>query len=167
MRQNFARGLCLAFAIQVFSGPALAQTQEPDSDIQEVGKKAENVVRQPMKDVGLMKDKVPEVLIDAQRAPYTLAGIKNCTHIRQAISSLDDVLGPDIDQLDNKGDPLPGRLAEAGAKSVIYAFIPFRSLIREASGAAEADRKSRALVAAGFSRRGFLKGVALERKCKA
>jgi hypothetical protein len=76
------------------------------------------------------------------------------------------VLGPDVDAVDEHGDALPTRLAEAGAKSIVNALIPFRGLVREASGAAEADRKFRMMVAAGMARRGYLKGVAGMRKCK-
>jgi hypothetical protein len=150
-------------------GPALAQdaadTDSTPSDASRLGKKAENVVRQPMKDVGLMRENPPEVLKDAQKAPYSLAGIKRCPDFQRAIGELDAVLGPDVDAVDEQGDALPERLAEAGAKSVVNALIPFRGLVREASGAAEADRKFRMMVASGMARRGYLKGVARERKC--
>ena len=44
-------------------------------------------------------------------------------------------------------------------------YDAFRGLVREATGAAEADRKFRMMVAAGMARRGWLKGIAKERKC--
>lgn len=146
--------------------PAIAQeTPQPDGDMQRIGRKAENIARQPMKDVGLMRVNPPEPLRDAQRAPYTLAGLRRCEDFRRAIYELDSYLGPDVDAVDEKGDALHERLAEAGAKSVVYSLIPFRSFVREATGAAEADRKLRLMVAAGMARRGFLKGIAQERKC--
>jgi hypothetical protein len=155
-------GLLLALAT---AAPSLGQAQSRESDVERLGKKAENVVRQPMKDVGLMRENPPEVLRDAQRAPYSMAGVKTCADIRRAIGELDEVLGPDVDAVDEQGDALPERLAEAGAKSIVNALIPFRGLIREATGAAEADRKFRMMVAAGVARRGWMKGVAMERKC--
>ena len=106
-----------------------------------------------------------DILRDAQRAPYSLAGISRCDDFRRSIRELDIYLGPDVDAVDEKGDALYERLAEAGAKSVVNAFIPFRGLVREATGAAEADRRFRTMVAAGMARRGFLKGIARERKC--
>jgi hypothetical protein len=112
-----------------------------------------------------MRENPPEVLRDAQKAPYTLAGLKSCADLRRAIGELDVVLGPDVDAVDDQGDALPTRLAEAGARSIVNALIPFRGLVREASGAAEADRKFRMMVAAGMARRGYLKGVAHQRKC--
>ena len=147
------------------AAPALAQAQSQQSDGERIGDKAENIARQPMKDVGIMRENPPEVLKDAQRAPYSLAGIKNCRDFRRAVIELDNVLGPDVDAVDEKGDALPERLAEAGAKSIVNSLIPFRGIVREATGAAEADRKFRMMVAAGMARRGFLKGVARERQC--
>ncbi len=146
--------------------PALAQAQPSQSNADRLEDKAEGVVRQPIKDIGLMRENPPEVLRDAQKAPYSLAGLKSCKDLKRAIGDLDVVLGPDVDAVDEEGDALPARLAEAGAKSVVNALIPFRGLVREASGAAEADRKLRMMVAAGMARRGFLKGVAHGRKCR-
>jgi len=148
------------------AAPLLAQAQPQESGADRLEKKAEGVVRQPIKDIGLMRENPHEVLRDAQKAPYTTAGLKSCADLRRAIGELDLVLGPDVDAVDEHGDALPTRLAEAGAKSIVNALIPFRGLVREASGAAEADRKFRMVVAAGMARRGYLKGVAGTRKCK-
>ncbi len=157
----------LSLVLLLLALPAYAQAPavQEDDDLERIGKKAENIARQPMMDVGLMRENPPEVLRDAQRAPYTLAGIRSCRDFRRAIIELDRYLGPDVDMVDEKGDALHERLAEAGAKSVVNALIPFRGLVREATGAAEADRKFRMMVASGMARRGYLKGVAQERKC--
>jgi hypothetical protein len=146
--------------------PLMAQAQSQQTDADRLEQKAEGVVRQPIKDIGLMRENPPEVLRDAQKAPYTLAGLKTCADLKRAVGELDVVLGPDVDAVDDQGDALPARLAEAGAKSIVNALIPFRGLVREASGAAEADRKFRMMVAAGMARRGYLKGVAHGRKCR-
>jgi len=149
----------------VFCVPAIGlgvQAMAQESDIE---RRAEAVARQPLKDVGLMRENPPEVLRDAMRAPYTLNGIRRCADIQRAIGQLDDVLGADIDAISDTSEILPSRLAEAGIRSVVNTLIPFRGLVREASGAAEADRKFRVMVAAGMARRGFLKGVAHERRC--
>ena len=159
------RTLTLLLATLAFAPPVLAQAQSQQSDVERIGDKAENIARQPMKDIGVMRENPPEVLKDAQRAPYSLAGIKNCRDFRRAVIELDNVLGPDVDAVDEKGDALPERLAEAGAKSIVNSLIPFRGIVREATGAAEADRKFRMMVAAGMARRGYLKGIARERQC--
>lgn len=155
----------LLAALLLAAAPAHAQDRSSDDNLDRIGNKAENIARQPMKDVGLMRENPPEVLRDAQRAPYSLAGISRCDDLRRSIRELDIHLGPDVDAVDEKGDALTERLAEAGAKSIVYALIPFRSIVREATGAAEADRRLRTMVAAGVARRGYLKGIAKERKC--
>jgi hypothetical protein len=148
------------------AAPLLAQAQPQQSGVDKLEDKAESVVRQPVKDIGLLRENPPEILINAQRAPYSLAGVNSCTDLRREIAALTEVMGPDIDEVDEKGDPLVMRLGEAGVKSVVNALIPFRSLVREASGAAESERKFRVMVAAGMARRGYLKGIARERACK-
>jgi hypothetical protein len=158
--------LLISMLLLAAAPPLLAQAQPQQSGGDKLEQKAEGVVRQPMKDIGLMRENPPEVLKDAQKAPYTLAGLNSCGDLRRAIGELDVVLGPDVDAVDDQGDALPTRLAEAGAKSIVNALIPFRGLVREASGAAEADRKFRMMVAAGMARRGYLKGVAETRKCR-
>jgi hypothetical protein len=158
--------LVMLLLLSGLPAPHLAQAQSQQTDADRLEQKAEGVARQPIKDIGLMRENPPEVLRDAQKAPYTLAGLKGCADLRRAIGELDVVLGPDVDAVDDQGDALPTRLAEAGAKSIVNALIPFRGLVREASGAAEADRKFRMMVAAGMARRGYLKGVAETRKCK-
>ena len=45
-------------------------------------------------------------------------------------------------------------------------IIPFRSVIREISGAAAHDRRYNAAVYAGVVRRSFLKGIGQQRGCK-
>jgi hypothetical protein len=57
-------------------------------------------------------------------------------------------------------------LAAAGATSVINSIIPYRSMVREISGAAPADRHMKAVVDAGLARRGFLRGVQHKQRCK-
>lgn len=151
--------------LALVAAPVEAQTGAEDSRFDRFGRKAENIARQPMMDVGLMRQNPPEVLRDAQKAPYTLAGLRRCEDFQRAIAELDRYLGPDVDAVYEKGDALHERLAEAGAQSVVNTLIPFRGLVREATGAAEADRKLRGMVAAGMARRGYLKGVAGERKC--
>lgn len=156
----------LLIPIALVAGPSIGLGPAAHAQESDLERRAESVARQPLKDVGLMRENPPEVLLDAQRAPYTLNGLKRCQDFQRAIGQLDVVLGPDVDAISDSSEILPARLAEAGARSVVNAFIPFRGLVREASGAAEADRRFRVMVAAGMARRGFLKGIASERKCR-
>ncbi len=132
----------------------------------ETGKKAEEIASQPARDVGAAKTTIPVPIQQAAAAPYSLKGLKSCAQLSRAIFELDDVLGPDYDGAVVTHENKVGKLAEAGGKTIINTIIPFRSLVREISGAAPAERRLAADIRAAFARRGFLRGVATARRCK-
>jgi hypothetical protein len=51
------------------------------------------------------------------------------------------------------------------ATSAVGSFIPFRSVLRELSGAADHQRAFQAAIYAGAVRRGFLKGLGQQQGC--
>lgn len=121
----------------------------------------------PLDDLNLRHQQVPEILISARHAPYATQGLGHCRDVTAGIAALDDALGPDVDQ--------PGPDAGTGDQAATMAldmvrdtatdFIPLRSWVRRLSGAAAHDRAVQAAIRAGLVRRGFLKGIALERRC--
>lgn len=111
---------------------------------------------------------VPAKLQAIQDDPYSLAGIDRCAAIIREITELDAVLGPDVNERADKSraqkrEETAGRVAGSVAGSI----IPFRGLIGEVTGANAERRRYAEAVYAGTVRRGFLKGVGLERGCKA
>ena len=82
------------------------------------------------------------------------------------MTALTNVLGTDFDTPEDRR-PNRGRQAANVGKSVVQSFIPFRGVIREVTGAAAAQREWDAAVDAGIARRGFLRGVARMRGCRA
>lgn len=111
---------------------------------------------------------VPPKLLQVQEAPYSLAGLGKCAAIIREVQELDTVLGPDVnEQVDKsrakKREETAGRVAGTIAGSI----IPFRGLIGEVTGANAERRRYALAVYAGTVRRGFLKGVGLQRGCKA
>lgn len=146
--------------------PAAAQSQAADKP-RTTEKVAEDVVTQPVQDVGIDKKDIPENLLRIQDRPYSLAGIKTCAQIRSAIGDMDAVLGDDLDApyeatRDDKRKETAGKVGGL----IVNSIIPFRSVIREISGAAAQQRRYNAAVYAGVVRRSFLKGVGLQRGCK-
>jgi len=128
--------------------------------------RAADIVTQPARDVGMAKTDIPAVLEKASDDPYSLAGLKTCKQLSAEIFDLNAALGPDFTADTVYKENRAGKLAEAGGKTVINSFIPFRGLVREVSGAASADRRLRAAEQAGFARRGFLRGVYTQRSCR-
>ena len=132
----------------------------------EARKQAAEIGMQPARDVGLLKRKVPPVLEDALADPYSIRGLKTCAQLAAAVRTLNAALGPDYEAGGEYRENRAGKLAAAGATSVINSIIPYRSLVREISGAAPADRHMKAVVDAGLARRGFLRGVQHKQHCK-
>jgi len=156
-RSGAGRSLIAALVVLV-ALPATAQTAKPDSNV----KQAEQVVSQPVRDVGLARTKTPPLLIEASEDPYGPAGTATCRQIAKSISDLNALIGPDY------ASTAPAKkqsLIKAGGQAVVNSLIPFRGLVREVSGAAPAERRYDAAVTAGFARRGFLRGLQRARKC--
>lgn len=150
----------LSVAALVVAVPLQAQSGSPeDSTI----KGTANKVTEPFDG-----KEAPAKLVAVQADPYSLAGLKKCAAIQQEIVELDEVLGPDVNETEEQSTAKKReRTAGRVAGSVAGSIIPFRSLIGEITGANAERRRYAEAVYAGTVRRGFLKGVGLERGCKA
>ncbi len=124
---------------------------------------AAEVAKTPLRDLNIDARDIPEVLVAAERAPYATAGLGRCNAVVAEIAALDAILGADYDIAEeSKGDRISeGRIGQ----SVVGSILPFRGIVREVTGAAEADRKLRSAYTAGMVRRAFLKGWGLGRGC--
>ncbi|MBU6269538.1 MAG: hypothetical protein KGN34_18480 [Sphingomonadales bacterium] len=143
--------------------PAAASTSPAEHPITDQTVTASDVATTPLSDLNIRKQGIPQVLIDAEQAPYSLAGLNTCPRIAAAVRNLDAILGEDIDvQAERGAHPTAGSVA----KSVVGSFIPFRGVIRELSGANAQEKKVQAAIYAGSARRAFLKGVGLSRGCR-
>lgn len=144
----------------LLAGPSLARDQarpitdrEPD---------VVDVAKTPMTDLNLSRTEIPALLAEAELRPYSLQNLDGCKQLSAAVEELDAVLGPDLDLPQAERARLSkGRIAQWA----VGTFIPFRSLIREVSGANRQERAIRGAVQAGLARRGFLKGVGAARNC--
>lgn len=123
-------------------------------------------IQQPFRDVSLMRENPPEVLLRAAAEPYRLAPISGCLEIRSEVASLDSVLGPDIDT-----PSVDGKASGNDAISLVTDTIggilslPFRWVIRRVSGAEQRERDLANAILAGMVRRGYLKGVLRSMDC--
>lgn len=154
--------LLMSLAVAAFILPVHSHAQQgapQDSTIKDTA----NSVTEPFDG-----KEVPAKLLAIENNPYSLAGLGKCAAIVKEVGELNDVLGPDVnEQVDKdrakKREETAGRVAGTVAGSV----IPFRGLIGEVTGANAERRRYALAVYAGTVRRGFLKGVGLERGCKA
>ncbi|WP_379550707.1 hypothetical protein [Qipengyuania sp. DGS5-3] len=140
--------------------PSIAQVS--DQRVTDRDPDAVDVARTPLKDLNLAKDEIPPVLIDAASAPYSTQGLGRCRALIDEVRRLDAVLGPDLDvATDEEKNITAGKVAQ----SVVGGLIPFRGLLREATGAADRKRRFEQAILAGAVRRGFLKGIGQQRGC--
>ena len=149
-------------ALALAGSPAFAEEEEDNRPVtdREVG--AKDVATTPLRDFNLRKDPIPEVLLRAQDAPYSIEGLSKCSHYVAAVEELDAVLGLDFDIASTEDRRISaGRVAQ----SIVGSFIPFRGVVREVSGAAKHERDFQEAILAGMMRRAFLKGMGLKLGC--
>lgn len=157
---NFAR-LSLAALLLGVAAPAFAQDEGAEV-VTDRNPGVKDIAATPLKDLNLAKDDIPEALTDAVIAPYASERLASCNDIRREVLRLDAVLGDDLDiETDERRDITVGKVA----KSAVSSFIPFRGVIREVTGAADHQRDFEEAILAGAIRRGFLKGLGMERGC--
>lgn len=149
------------------SGEAPAAAVAPDSRAYSAGQTIGDIVAQPTKDIGINKTQIPDVLTRAEVSPYAMADTANCARMAKALAELDDVLGPDYTVEQAETGSRAGKIAEAGGRAVVNSIIPFRGIVREVTGAADADRRYASAVDAGIARRGFLRGLQTAQGCQA
>lgn len=150
-------------ALLLLPAAAMAQEQEKKDDTL---KKAGDIATQPVRDVGIDKDKIPAVLQQAIEDPYKRPPSRSCKGLKASLDELNVVLGPDFTVGEKANENRTGKIAEAVGKTIVNSLIPFRGLVREISGAAPAERRLQAAVTAGVARRGYLRGLAADRDCK-
>ena len=169
MRRNF-RILALTANLTIASAVVLANSTmasaQPAPE-KSTGQIAEDVATQPVEDIGIDKREIPEVLQEITEDPYSLSGLRTCKAIGAAVTELDAVLGDDLDvKQDKDRDQKRKETAGRVGGMIVNSLIPFRSLIREVSGAASRERRYNEAVYAGVARRSFLKGIGQQRGCK-
>ncbi len=120
----------------------------------------QSAVVAPLRDVNMLRTKIPQVLLDAMADPYGRPA--NCGEITAAIAPLNGALGADLDEPAKDEDDLltRGRGAALGAVAgATTGLIPFRGWVRKLSGAERHDSLVSAVIYAGGVRRAYLKGL--------
>jgi hypothetical protein len=168
-------GLALALTAGL-AGPTLAQPVDPKDKGSETindGDRAldtmENIATKPLKDMNIMKKKIPPELEAMMEEPYSLKGIRYCRHYIAEVRAIDEMLGPDVDSaeaLAEKKKQTPAEFAFGATEAIAGSLIPFTGVIRFISGAQKRERYAQAAVYAGTVRRSFLKGMGRAKGCK-
>jgi hypothetical protein len=125
----------------------------------------------PLNDFNLRRTEIPARL-EALISPYEPLSVRSCIAIGTEVSELTKILGPDSDAplgpeatLGQKAGEGAANLALGGVASAATDFIPFRSIVREATGASAHERRLRAAYERGLERRAYLKGIGASMGC--
>jgi hypothetical protein len=130
-------------------------------------------VSAPLRDVNVLRTKIPVVLLQAYAEPYARPGDLGCGGLTSEVRSLNEALGADLDVPKSKKKKVVGeRGAEAAGEAALGAVadaaqdvIPFRGWVRKLTGAERHDRLVGQAINAGQVRRAYLKGLGEARGC--
>jgi len=158
------RGVLMLCALVVLAGCSAAR---------QVGAGFGDAATAPLVDLNVRRDQVPTVLLQAQANPYDRRNLNQCTTIGAEVARLDEALGPDRDEPPAPDVPtLSERAQDALAEGALDAirnamtdFIPYRSWVRQLTGAQARSRMVQDAVEAGRLRRAFLKGLGMRANC--
>lgn len=123
----------------------------------------------PLRDLNVLRTKIPEVLLQAMADPYERPGAGRCPDLIQRLEPLNEALGEDLDVTSKEGEA--GMMAKGKTTALAFAsgaasdVIPFRGWIRKLSGAERHDRYVQAAITAGAVRRAYLKGLGEAKGC--
>lgn len=127
----------------------------------------------PLEDFNLKRPEIPP-LLEAMESPYHVAKPLTCPEIESAIADLDAVLGPDWDTPAPDDRLRTEKLGDAATDAALGAvrsgargWIPFRGLVRMASGADSHEKRYNRAYKIGAQRRTYLKGYGLAVGCPA
>ena len=164
------------------SAPALAWQEPPpppptDSKIQTTSEANRDglsgAVSAPLRDINLVRTKIPPVLIEAMSDPYARPLRVNCATLIGLVDPLNDALGEDLDahppeedeDLMDRGRKAAGTVALGAVASAAQDMIPMRGWVRKLSGAERHDRLVQSAITSGNVRRAYLKGLGEARGC--
>lgn len=127
----------------------------------------------PLRDVNIVRTKIPRVLLEAMDDPYQRPARADCVSLIALVTPLDSALGEDIDRnppvdgedLMDRGRKAAGQAALGALASTAQDMIPMRGWVRKLTGAERHDRLVQSAITSGNVRRAYLKGLGEARGC--
>jgi hypothetical protein len=169
MRPTFTPGL----ALLLLAGCATGRSDGSDriqTTSQANEESMKGVAAAPLRDVNVLRTKIPEILLVAAADPYARPPARaTCAQLIALIQPLDDALGPDLDAPAPDDDDLMqrGHSTAMGAMAGLATdVIPFRGWVRKLSGAERHDQLVQSAITGGAVRRAYLKGLGEARGCE-
>ncbi len=167
--QIFPVFLVLALALAGCTTTRADGSPQVQTSSQATRESLEGAVSAPLRDVNLLRTKIPPVLLEARANPYKRPQPATCARLIALITPLNQALGADLDDEGVDEDDLmaQGRSTALGAVAgLAQDVIPFRGWVRKLSGAEQHDQLVRDAIIAGGVRRAYLKGLGEAKGCK-
>jgi hypothetical protein len=165
-------GLVLAGSLLALAGCVSNQKDSGlDRAVNRTSEGLDDAALTPLNDFNLRRTEIPARL-EAILSPYEPIPKVSCPGIAAEVVELTKILGQDSDAppapeatLSQRAGDGAADLALGGVASAATDFIPFRSIVREATGASAHERRLRAAYERGVTRRAYLKGVGAQMGC--
>lgn len=177
IRPFISKTLSAFVSVALLSGcasrpPSSAATRDAVSTGSQMQGAAGAAASQPLRDIGLMKKKIPYALLRIAD-PYAEPSGPGCVWITYELTQLSAALGPEVSVMPVADRSTAGqkgsRMAIDAARDLIRSsgsrILPGRSIIRRISGASNADELYEAAQQRGMVRRGYLKGLSEAKSC--
>lgn len=144
-------------AIGLVSGCAgpTARPDAPEASAYDPGEMA-RIGQSPLADFSIDEDDIPGVLRRAVADPYAMPVPSDCATIAAEVLQLDAALGSDFDVV--RATDRPDDYMSEALIGAVRGLIPYRGVIGLLTGARQRARRVAEAVAAGTTRRGYLKG---------
>lgn len=162
-----------ALAATLLAGGCVTAPADGSPRVQTTGQanreNLEGAAKAPLRDLNLLRTKIPDVLLEAMADPYARPPDQKCLTLIAEIQPLNDALGADLDEAVINEDDLLARgkdTAYGAVAGLATDTIPFRGWVRKLSGAERHDKLVAAAVTAGGVRRAYLKGLGEAKGCK-
>ncbi len=171
------KALTLALSVSVFGIAGCASINDipnpvtmPNGDYGETVRYLPHAATTPIRDLNIGVSKVPRQLKLLQN-PYGTDTITNCASIKKEMSDLQQALqinhkdlnGPDFDHDTRAG--YTGEAAHDLVTAAATSIVPYRGIIRYASGATRREKQGISADRRGRQRLGFLIGVGAAKRC--
>lgn len=165
-------GICVGLALLASLGACASSKKDGGLDraVNKTQAGFGDAAMTPLTDLNLRRAEIPPKLV-ALKSPYEPIPVLSCAAIAAEVADLTRILGDDFDAPPKPDDTL-GQKAGSGAADLALSgvasvtdVIPFRSIVRAATGATEHERQLRAAYERGVARRAYMKGVGAQMGC--
>lgn len=122
----------------------------------------------PLRDLNVMKPRIPPELAAIMADPYAVRSLRTCRQLNSEANRMTRLVGPDVDDpalVGRKGRDPVEQLFDS-VEGITGSLVPGQGIIRQLTGANKTARQAAAARLAGQIRRSYVKGMMKARGCR-